>query len=265
MPRRKRRKSAIGLYHVMARGVGKQNIFYEAADYQAYYRYIKKAKKMYGYEIYAYCLLGNHVHFLIWENKSDISEIIHYINSQYAAWFNRKYSRQGHLFQDRFLSEPVEDEIYFCELIHYIHRNPIKAGLADKLEKYPYCSYKEYYLDKSKITDMEKVKEYFGQYGFLAMHNIYSYGRNCIDIQNEYRRLTELEAKKVICSLMKNENPLLFVNLKEDEQIRIVEESMERKVTLAQITRITGIPYNRVRYLGKKGKLILFKDDDIIQ
>ena len=79
--------------------------------------------------IFAYCLIPNHVHLLLREKEWHIGDIMKSIASSYVFCFNKKYGRIGHLFQDRFKSEPCDDMSYFFTLFRYIHQNPVKAGL----------------------------------------------------------------------------------------------------------------------------------------
>jgi len=109
MPRRSRRKSHSGIYHAMVRGIDRQLIFRDPADFLKYLRVLEECKRVSSFEIYAYCLMPNHVHLLIREGSEDLGKAFQRIGSRYAYWFNKKYERCGHLFQDRFKSEPVED------------------------------------------------------------------------------------------------------------------------------------------------------------
>ena len=79
---------------------------------------------------YAYCLMGNHFHLLIRERDERVGETVKRIASSYVYYYNRKYGRDGHLFKERFKSEPVNDMAYFTVLLRYIHQNPVKAGIA---------------------------------------------------------------------------------------------------------------------------------------
>ena len=93
---------------------------------------------------YAYCLMSNHVHLLLRVNQEDIGSTIKHLAVMYAMYYNQKYSRSGHVFQDRFKSEPVNDMAYFVTLLRYIHQNPTKAGMVSKVGDYDWSSWKEY-------------------------------------------------------------------------------------------------------------------------
>jgi len=95
-------KSNSGIYHVMIRGINKQLIL----------DVLRKCKVVSEYKIYAYCFLGNHIHLLLKVEKENLEQIFKRIGARYVYCFNQKYKRSGHLFQDRFKSEPIEDDSY---------------------------------------------------------------------------------------------------------------------------------------------------------
>ena len=130
MSRKPRQKSVSGLYHVMLRGVNRKEIFLDDADHRKFISVILRAKIQAGAELYAYCLMGNHVHLLLKEGKEPLGATIKRVGVSYANYFNWKYQCVGHLFQGRFRSEPVEDDAYFISVLRYICQNPVKAGLC---------------------------------------------------------------------------------------------------------------------------------------
>ena len=102
MPRKPRESSGTGIYHVMLRGINRQDIFDDTEDY---WTFIKMMSAVPCY-IYAYCLMPNHVHLLIAEKSLKVGEVVKSIASCYVPYYNKKYGRIGHLLQDRFKSEP---------------------------------------------------------------------------------------------------------------------------------------------------------------
>ena len=88
--------------------------------------------------------MGNHVHLLLQEQSETIGETMKRIASSYVYYYNHKYARIGHLFQERFKSQPVDSWEYFVTLLRYIHQNPLKAHLVDHIEDYPWSSWQEY-------------------------------------------------------------------------------------------------------------------------
>ena len=154
MARALRRKSESGIYHVMMRGVNKLLIFVNDADKMRFLDILTTCKEISGFELYAYCLMGNHVHLLIGVKDEPLEKIVKRINNRYVYWFNLAHDRVGHMFQDRFKSEPVDDDNYFLTVLRYILQNPVKAGFCRKLSDYEWSSYADYKAEnKTGITD----------------------------------------------------------------------------------------------------------------
>ena len=109
MPRSARKLSKSGIYHIIIRGIGQQNIFEDDGDRIRFIETLKRYKTELGFEMNAYCLMRNHVHILLKDGREQIDLIMKKIVGSYAVYFNWKYDSVGHLFQDRFKSEPVED------------------------------------------------------------------------------------------------------------------------------------------------------------
>lgn len=152
MSRRPRENSATGIYHVMLRGINHQNIFYDQYDYKDFLTMLLKQARPENQQhqplpphciVYAYCLMPNHVHLLVRE-KDSLASVMKSIGVAYAWHYNNKYQHMGPVFQDRFRSEPVNDEAYFFTLMRYIHQNPMKAGLTKDVPSYDWSSWHEY-------------------------------------------------------------------------------------------------------------------------
>ncbi|WBW99094.1 transposase [Oceanirhabdus sp. W0125-5] len=149
MPRKARQKSYNAIYHIMARSITEVDLYKDNEDKEVYLSYIKKYQKLYRFKVYAYCLMDNHVHIMIDANGSDISRVMHGINSSYVRYFNKKHKRHGHLFQDRFKSKMVLDNKYLCALSLYIHNNPIDIPkYKDSPEKYYFSSLAVYFGER---------------------------------------------------------------------------------------------------------------------
>ena len=119
-----RKQSSTGIYHVMLRGVNRQQIFLDKEDCTYFLESLYVCKQISRFKLYAYCLMGNHVHLLINAKEEPVDMIMRRLGSKYVYWYNSKYERIGHLFQNRFKSEPVETDTYFLTVLRYIHMNP---------------------------------------------------------------------------------------------------------------------------------------------
>ncbi len=158
MGRMQREYSKTGCYHIMLRGNERRNIFLDDDDRQRFLETLLNKKYQTELAVYAYCLMDNHIHLVLSDPKNEISMIMKGIATSYAMFFNIKYSRVGHVFQDRFKSEAIEDERYLMAVIRYVHNNPLKAGMAEKHEQYKWSSYNSYLIpEKSKLVDAKYI------------------------------------------------------------------------------------------------------------
>ncbi|MBF8983827.1 transposase [Lutibacter sp. B2] len=165
MPRIARLKSNDSIFHVMVRSISEIQLFKENEDKDRYLDLIKKHTKKFGFKVYAYCLMDNHGHLIIDSNGADISKIMHGINFSYAGYFNRKYKRHGHVFQDRFKSKIIDSEKYLITLSAYIHSNPTDIKkYKKKPQKYKYSTLNLYLglkKDSKDIVDAKYVMSLF--------------------------------------------------------------------------------------------------------
>ena len=120
MPRQSRKQSESGIYHIMLRGINQQQVFEDEEDNEKFIAVLKDCKLISEYKIFAYCLMGNHLHLLMKVENEKSDQIFKRIGARYVYWYNWKYQRKGHLFQDRFKSEPIDDDLYFLAVLRYI-------------------------------------------------------------------------------------------------------------------------------------------------
>ena len=143
MPTVPRRISESGLYHVVARGNGRQLIFYDDADREAFLERLARIVRDREVTIIAWCLMDNHVHLVVQDDSQRFAPVIGSLLGAYAKYFNRKTGHVGSVFQQRFFSEPIEDDEYLIASVRYVHINPEKAGICPAPE-YRWSSYREY-------------------------------------------------------------------------------------------------------------------------
>ncbi|HWP96048.1 MAG TPA: transposase [Syntrophomonadaceae bacterium] len=144
MTRQARELSNTGIYHIIIRGNERKNVFQDSEDKQRFLDGIEAKKKDSSFLLYAYCLMDNHVHLLLNTYNDNLAEIMKSIGVRYASFYNWKYHRVGHVFQDRFKSEPIEDDQYFLAVVRYIHNNPVKAGMIGNPADYGWSSFSKY-------------------------------------------------------------------------------------------------------------------------
>ena len=189
MARQARAKSITGIYHVILKSIDGRNIFLDDSDRSIFIEKLNKARETGGFQLYAYCLMDNHVHLLIKEGE-ELGTSIKRITVGYVQLHNNKYGRTGHLFQNRFSSEAVEEEQYLMRVIRYIHRNPLKAGMIARLEEYPWSSYDKViqaYQGNSTVLDIEIIKDYFPTVADFIRFSEEENQDECLEINQKIR------------------------------------------------------------------------------
>ena len=244
MPRKARQRSESGIYHIIMRGINRQNIFNEDEDSHKFIQTLKDYQKISGYNIYAYCLMGNHIHLLLQIVTEPLGQVMRRICGKYVYWYNQKYERAGYLFQDRFKSEPVEDDLYLLVVMRYIHQNPLKAGMVKEIGQYQWSSYNEY-TGRAKIADVDFVLKLFDQDKERAVKGFIEFNKQntddkCLEIEEKHR-LTDKEAVEIIKSVCKTNNAQDIQKLDLKTRDAYLRDLKKHKLSVRQIERLTGI------------------------
>jgi putative transposase len=250
MPRGAREKSSSGIYHVVLRGINKQRIFEDNQDYCKFLEIIKTNKDKSGYIIYAYCLMNNHIHLLIKEVAEPLGNTFRRIGASFVYWYNWKYNRCGHLFQDRFKSEPVETDSYFLTVLRYIHQNPTKAGMVKEIEQYPWSSYQEY-TTKAEICDTKFALKLFSEdyQEALELWEKFNYAQNndrCLEY-DDGNRLNDTEATELIQSIVGVKIPTEIQRYEKQKRNFVIRKLKNAGLSIRQISRLTGISFGITR------------------
>ncbi|OFI06776.1 transposase IS200 like protein [Clostridium acetireducens DSM 10703] len=150
MPRTARIKISNGVYHVIVRSIKEIKLFRNNLDKKRYLNLMNKYKKIFLFNVYSFCLMNTHAHFIINSNGADISKFMHNINQCYARYYNKKYDRHGPVFAERFKSIIIKDDKYLLCLSAYIHNNPKDIfKYKNNVDKYKFSSFKDYISNKS--------------------------------------------------------------------------------------------------------------------
>jgi len=160
------------LYHVMSRGNGRQDIFLSDNDRHLFLTLLEELSERFSVEIYAYVLMSNHYHLLLKTIDSNLSRAMQWFGTSYTRKFNLNNWHSGHLFQGRFKSIIVENEAYLLRLSCYIHRNPLRAGIVQRLVEYYWSSYR-FYAYKKKPPDWLNTKTLLDQVSGDDRHKAY--------------------------------------------------------------------------------------------
>jgi putative transposase len=128
-------------HHVTQRGNNRATVFFDDQDRQTYLDLLAKYSKAFALQIWAYCLMDNHVHLLVVpEKEKSLARGIGLTNQVYTQYLNRKSSQSGRIWQNRFFSCLVESDEYLWTVARYIERNPVKIGLVENVEEYRWSS-----------------------------------------------------------------------------------------------------------------------------
>ena len=136
MPRQARLDIPGLLQHVIIRGINRSDIFLDDDDRERFLDRLSNLLVKTGTNCFAWALIPTHAHLLLRCNHSELSRFMRRLLTGYAVMFNLRHSRSGHLFQNRYKSIVCEEEPYLLELIRYIHLNPLRVGIVDKVQNY---------------------------------------------------------------------------------------------------------------------------------
>ena len=280
MARQARMISQTGIYHVMLRGTNKQMIFLDRQDRKVFLSLLRTYKKRCGFALIGYCLMGNHVHLLIKEaafpsvtmvngmefvegDGESIGIIFKRLGVSYVGYFNRKYKRTGHLFQDRYKSEVVDTDAYLLTALRYIHRNPVKAAICSRPQEYEWSSYREYlHGSPEPLVDSSLV------FGMASREQIKEF-TECTDRQNEDCLIdiedemvipdTDREAKDKVARITGCTSVSEFHGLEREERERYFQQLYQEGVSISQLARISGYSRTVIYRAMKMGECCFWK------
>lgn len=242
MPRYARQKSPTGYYHIMIRGVNRQAIFFDDDDRQRFLDTVKRFQKELNIQITAYCLMSNHVHMLLHADE-ELSVFVKKVSSSYVYWFNRKYGRVGHLFQDRYKSEVIDSSSYLMTAMRYILRNPQKAGICS-VEDYKWSSFSEF--KKGGFCNITKPCEIAGSKSALLDFICSDNDDQCMDIEQTHL-LSEKEVIMMVFQLSELQDPLEVSHMEKEERDILLHELKKNGASVRQLSRITGVNRNIIQ------------------
>ena len=261
MPRKAREKSGTGIYHVMLRGINHQDIFEERSDYWKFLKLLRlqtHPEDKQGHPlpphciVYAYCLMTNHVHLLLRELDEGLMPPVKSISIAYAQYFNLKYERSGHLFQDRFKSEPVNDMGYFITLLRYIHQNPVAAGIVSSVDSYTWSSWCEYDDTKPCALPVCTTQHVFGR---ISKEDLTALVKeplpkalNILDFGNETAvRVTDEKVREYLHAICNTDNLTEIQHYTKDHRNDIIRMAKDFGASIRQISRLTGVSEGIIR------------------
>lgn len=243
-----RKQSESGFYHVFARGNGRQVIFEDASDNERFLSCLANALEDSDVKLYAYCLMSNHYHLVIESSPESLSRFAYTLNCDYAKYFNKVHNHAGHLFQDRFSSEPIENDEYFLAAIRYVHRNPLESHMTPTCD-YPWSSYAAYTeapasgpASSSPVplqTDL--ALDMLGSIDAFRTFHAHS-GKQSFNDDNPIRtQFSTAEVVAIAREALSGADPVNVKSLPKQARDRDVRLLRSKRLSIRQIALVTGI------------------------
>lgn len=237
MPRTARKMSSTGYMHVIAKGNGGQILFEGPEDYCRYLLLLQKQCLETGVKIGAFCLMENHVHLLTYSDGDSLMHMMRKLGVSYAEYFNHKYERTGHLFNNRYKSEPIEDDRYLVTVFRYILLNPQKAGVH-KASDYTWSSYK-LYDNPPDFMNLDLIRDLVGDFNdykkFIENEN----NDKCLDcnlyFHSDNWAIKEIRSRFGVSSCTELQS---YDKKARDDAIGVLKKS---GLSVRQIERLTGL------------------------
>ena len=242
MSRTNRIYSTSGLYHVMLRGINRQQIFFDDEDCEMFLQNLRECKEIDDFQVHAWCLMGNHVHLLLLTKEVSLSVVMKRISTRFVIRYNQKYQRSGHLFQGRFRSEPIDHDNYYMRVFRYIQQNPIKAGMETELGSYQWNSLLGYLGQNDDLTDKEFAIKIFGNRKKLLDFVQVPEKADMMDMP--LMPVVHLSDKRAAEILLQNSacpNISAFRSLSMELQMEACRKAIELGASYRQLARLVGI------------------------
>jgi putative transposase len=186
MARKPRIHTPGAVYHVILRGNGRQDVFFDEKDRCRFYDILQNSCVRFRYRIHAFCLMTNHIHLAVQVGEIPLSRIMQNVSLRYTQWFNWRHKKSGHLFQGRYKAVMVDADSYLLELAAYIHLNPVRARVCVLPEKYRWSSHLAY-LGKESLLWLE-TSSVLSQFSIMVGNARSKFARFVADRLAEGRR-----------------------------------------------------------------------------
>ncbi|WP_026655866.1 transposase [Butyrivibrio sp. AE3003] len=256
MPRKPRILSSTGIYHIILRSVNQHIIFEENSDYQKFLFVLSDCKKKYDIDIYAYCIMDNHIHILLSAPNDKLAGFFQSLGSRFVRWYNNKYSRSGHLFQERFYSSVIPNERAFLSALIYIHNNPVKANMCRYASEYRWSSINAFYGEKNPLVNVSFAYNIAGSKDFLLHYFAKETAApdNTL-FSNDHREinhyLTDEKALDIFKSVTNLSSTSAVANLEKVKRNEYIRKLRQNGLTIKQVARIMDVSGTTVKRICK--------------
>ena len=237
MSRQPRIRSDSGYMHLIVRGIGKQILFETEADYLFFLDKLSRFAVETEVGVCAYCLMENHVHLLVHDVKGNAALLMKKLGVSYSRYYNHRYDRQGHLFQDRYMSEAIDDERYLMTVFRYILNNPLKAGICSASD-YEWNSY-DMYDYPAEMMDLALLREMIGDSGQYVAYIAADNDDRCLEYEAQQK--DDDWAREIICRRLNAQSGTILQSLGRRERDDALRRLMKEGLSIRQIERLTGI------------------------
>ena len=246
-------------YHVINRGNAGESIVTSEGDRARFAEYLGKTVERFSIIIHTYCLMSNHYHLLIETPYPNLSRAIQWLNVSYAAYYNTKRRRRGHLFQGRFKSLLVDADEYLTSLSRYIHLNPVRARMATKPEDYRWSSYPAF-IGKIEVPVWLETKRLLSNFGTKKRIAIQNYKAFHDEIESE---MLENPAKDLVGGFILGDSEFVdwvkktFLADRTDDPNIPQLKKLKPRITLDAIVKAVAVSFGvgeqQIREKGRKG------------
>ena len=197
--------------HITTHGISEEYIYEDINEKRKIRKLILENQEKFNINVISFCIMSNHLHLLIKFNQpKDLSMYMHKINTIYAIYYNKKHNRTGYVYKDRFHSQIIKDIKHLQNAIVYIHNNPVKAKICNKVDEYEFSSYLNFWEEKQE----EAINIFYSQDYYNKIHN-----RNDYEVEyiSNFEKISEEDAKEILKEYLSKKN-ITIEELKENKE-----------------------------------------------
>ena len=253
-------------YHVMNRGKRGEKIFQDKADFIIFIELLEELHEVFNINVASYCLMTNHYHLLLQTPDANLSRSMRHLNGVYTQKYNKSHNYDGPLFRGRYKSIVVDSDSYALELVRYIHRNPLEAGIVDDINKYRWCTHKAYLssADKWKWLHKDYILKLFSNSKpeSIRLYKKFVKQETPETITNIYKRknLLVILGKKTFINRVKEKffNESKFEEIPETKKISPDAEKIKQTVCKEYNIEGQDLYYSRRGYLNEPRNIAIY-------